>query len=355
MVDPFVATAFVSFYGDVGDAVSARKVFDEMIDPCVVSCNAMIDAYGRNGDLVSADFVFSGMSRRDVFSWTSVISGYTKNGCFREAICFFEEMMGNDDVTGGLVKPNEATFVSVLHACGNVDNSGALYLGKQVHGYMVRSEPKLSDFMGTSLISFYGKMGCFKYAFKVFNMIVVKVVCIWNAMITSLALNGREKDALDMFMAMRKTGLQPNEVTFVSVLTACARAKLVDLGLELFQSMQPWFGVAPKMEHYGCLVDLLGRAGLLREASDFIKTMPFEADASVLGALLGACRMHSDAELADEVGQLLLKLQPGHCGRYVVLSSIYAEAERWEYAASVRKYMIGAGIGKVPAYSVIHR
>lgn len=353
--DPFVKTSFISLYAQLGDLDSARKMFDEILQPCVVSINAMLDAFGKNGDMGSALLMFSKMSIRDVYSWTSVINGYARNERFEEAIAFFGKMMVDEDVVGGVLKPNEATFVSVLSSCANSEGGRALYHGKQIHGYMVKKENDLSVFMGTALISFYGKMGCFEYAERLFSLMVVKEVCTWNAMICSLALNGREKDALEMFMMMKMRGVCPNEVTFVGVLSACARAKFVDLGLEFFHSMQRRFGIVPRMEHYGCVVDLLGRAGLLKEAYEFMERMPFGADASVLGALLGACRIHGGTELANEVGQLLFKLQPQHCGRYVQLSSIYAGEEKWDNAAALRKLMRDAGVKKVPAYSMFHQ
>lgn len=327
-------------------------MFDEISQPCIVSYNAMLDAFGKSGDMGMAISMFLNMPKRDVYSWTSIINDYVRNGCFREAISFFMEMMADEDVIRGFLRPNEATFVSVLSSCANLDDGFALYQGKQIHGYMVRTEKELSVFNGTALISFYGKMGCLKYAFKVFNTMAVKKVCTWNAMICSLASNGRENQALEMFEMMKTSALLPNEVTFVGVLSACARTKLVGLGMELFQSMSHDFAITPMMEHYGCVVDLLGRAGLLKEAYEFVTSMPFEADASVLGALLSACRVHGDVDLGNEVGRQLLELQPDHCGRYVLLSSIYAGAEIWDNAAALRKAMVHAGIQKVPAFSM---
>ncbi|KAL8536773.1 hypothetical protein ACS0TY_012082 [Phlomoides rotata] len=350
--DPFVCTSFLSLYSQIGDICSARKMFDEISQPCIVSYNALLDAFGKSGNMGLAIPMFLNMPKRDVYSWTSIINGYLQNGCFREAISFFREMMADEDVACDFLRPNEATFVSVLSACANLDDGIALSQGKQIHGYMVRIEKELSVYNGTALISFYGKMGCLSYAFKLFNAMAVKKVCTWNAMICSLASNGRESQALDMFETMKSLALCPNEVTFVCVLTACTRTKLVSLGMELFRSMSCDFSITPKMEHYGCVVDLLGRAGLLKEAYEFVKNMPFEADGTVLGALLGACRVHGDLELANEVGRQLLKKRPDHCGQYVLLSSIYAGAEIWDHAAALRKAMAHAGIQKIPAFSM---
>jgi pentatricopeptide repeat protein len=275
-----------------GDLLNACKVFDEISHPSIVEYNAMLDAYAKNGDMSSAYSLFKSMPKRDVVSWTSVINGFAKNGLFGEAIRLFREMMLHDYVKCCFVTPNEATYVSVLSSCANLDERGALYIGKQIHGYIVRNEVFVTIFIGTALIDFYGKAGCLSNAIRVYNQMVVKKVCTWNAIISSLANNGREEQALDMFKKMKGEGLCPNEVTFIAVLTACARAKLVEIGLELFQSMAGEFGLVPIMEHYGCVVDLLARAGLLGEASEFIRRMPFEPDASVFGALLGACKIH---------------------------------------------------------------
>jgi pentatricopeptide repeat protein len=340
-------------YSQFGYLLNACKVFDEISHPCIVEYNATLDAYAKNGDMGSACCLFKSMPKRDVVSWTSVINGFAKNGLFGEAIRLFREMMLHDDVKCCFVKPNEATYVSVLSSCANLDERGVLCIGKQIHGYIVRNEVFVTVFIGTALIDFYGKVGCLSNAIRVYNQMMVKKVCTWNAIISSLANNGREEQALDMFKKMKGEGLCPNEVTFIAVLTACARAKLVEIGLELFQSMAGEFGLVPIMEHYGCVVDLLGMAGLLREASEFIRRMSFEPDASALGALLGACKIHGAIDLGNEVGSRLLELQPQHCGQYVALSSIHVGVNRWGVAADIRKTMVEARIRIVPACSLI--
>ena len=351
--DLFTQTSLVVLYARLGNLSDACRMFEEIAQPCVVSSNAMLDALGKNGDMESALLLFDSMAERDVVSWTSIINGFGRNRRFGEAIQFFVKMMGHEDVRRCLVKPNEATFVSVLFSCSNLDGVGALHYGKHIHGYIIRNEVELTVFMGTALIALYGKMGCLENAMKTFEGMVVKGVCTWNAMISSLACNGREKQALDLFEKMKMQGLRPDEVTFIAVITACARSKSVELGLGFFQSMQCDFRVVPRMEHYGCVVDLLGRAGLLEEAAEFIKRMPFDPNATVLGPLLGACKVHGAIELGNEVGRRLLELQPHHCGRYVTLSNIYAVGEVWSHAADWRKAMIEAGISKIPAYSMI--
>ncbi|KVH93084.1 Pentatricopeptide repeat-containing protein [Cynara cardunculus var. scolymus] len=245
------------------------------------------------------------------------------------------------------------TFVSVLSSCAN-SAVGGLLNGKQIHGYIIKNEDQVTAFTGTALITLYGKTGGLEYAMKVFKSMIKTKVCTWNAMIGALASNGKEKQAFEMFDKMNLGGWHPNAITFVVILAACARAKLIDFGFEVFYSMMPRFGILPRMEHYGCMVDLLGRAGFLAEARDFLKRMPFEPDATVLGALLGACKLHGDIELGDEVAKRLLELQPEKCGQYILLSSIYAEAEKWERASDLRNIMVGAGVEKPPAYSVVN-
>ncbi|KAK4286131.1 hypothetical protein QN277_002732 [Acacia crassicarpa] len=173
-------------------------------------------------------------------------------------------------------------------------------------------------------------------------------------MISSLASNGREKEALNMFEHMKAKGLRPNSITFVAVLTACSRGRLVKEGLDFFRSMSNHYEVVPLMEHYGCVVDLLGRAGHLEEAADIINSMPFQSDTSVLLALLSACRIHGAIDLGEEIGKKLLELQTQHSSQYVLLSSINADKERWDHAADMRKEMVRIGIQKIPAFSVVH-
>ncbi|GAB2210126.1 hypothetical protein Droror1_Dr00015384 [Drosera rotundifolia] len=354
LFDPFIHTSFISLYACMGSLLDARKMFEELPEPCVVSCNAMLDVYAKNGDMGSAIRLFERMPMRDIFSWTSMINGFGITGCYGELIRFFWKMMVNEDVIRGIVRPNEATFVSCLAACSNSDSRGALYQGKQVHGYIIKTETELTCFMGTALITLYGKVGYLSSAKNVFDQLKEKQVCAWNALISSMASNGLEKEALIMFQKMKEQEIRPTGITFVAILTACSRGRYVNLGFELFESMSRDFDIVPKMEHYGCMVDLLGRAGLLMEAEDFMKRMPFEPDDTVLGALLGACKVHGVIELGNEVGRRLLEVDPSHTSRYVALSTINASAGKWGFAAEWRKAMAVFGVQRAPGYSLIH-
>lgn len=354
LCDPFVQTTFIALYAGNNNLADACKVFNEIPHICIVACNAMLHAFCTNGNMESANSLFKHVCKRDVISWSTMINGFARNAKFGKAIQFFAKMMAHRDVLDHLVKPNEATYVGVLSSCANLDGKAALNCAKQVHGYTLVNEINLGVFVGTSLVDVYGKMGCLNYAVNVFNCLDVREVCTWNAMISSLASNGREKEALNMFEDMKAEGLRPNSITFVAVLTACSRGRLVKEGLDLFRSMSNYYKVVPLMEHYGCVVDLLGKAGHLEEAADIINNMPCQPDTSVLLALLSACRIHEAIDLGEEIGRRLLELQTQHCGRYVLLSSINADKERWDHAADIRKEMMQTGIQKIPAFSKVH-
>ncbi|ESW04783.1 hypothetical protein PHAVU_011G124800 [Phaseolus vulgaris] len=351
--DPFILTSLLALYARNQLLPHAHRVFEEFPMVCIVACNAMLNAFSINGHMEAAVAFFERMPQKDVYSWTTVVNGFALNGNFGASIRFFGKMMSHGDVVRGLVKPNEATCASVLSSCANLDGRVALDCGKQVHGYVLMNEAKLGVNVGTSLINLYGKMGRLSNAEKVFRQMVVRKVCTWNAMISSLACHGREKEALDMFEKMKLHGLKPSSITLVAVLTACARGNFVREGLELFRSMWQDFGIEPIMKHYGCVVDLLGRAGHVEEAAEIIRNMPFKPDASVLGAFLGACRIHGAIELGEEIGKKMLKLQRQHCGQYVLLSSMNAEKERWDHAADLRREIMEAGIHEIPAYSMV--
>lgn len=249
--------------------------------------------------------------------------------------------------------PNEAMLVSVLSASANLDGLSAQLNGREIHGYIIRNEAPLTAFLGTALIDMYNKHGLLSYCTSIFKATVEKEVCTWNAMISALACNGKATEALILFEEFRAADMHPNHITFVAVLTACSRQKLVETGLEWFKAMHSRFGVVPLMEHYGCVADLLARAGFLKEAVEFISRMPFEADASVWGALLGSCKVHEDARLVDNVRKELVGLHFGSSGRNMILRNLYAAAERWNDAAEIKIAWEKSGMRKPTGHSWI--
>ena len=339
--DNFVNSGMVKLYSQAGDNPSALKVFDENPLPDMASCNALLDSLCKNGQVAIAERIFYGLPVRDVVSWTTLIDGFLANGFPDEALRLFKEMCREP------TSPNEATLLCALSACANSKALAAPLEGKQLHGYILRKGLHLRAFLGTALIDMYGKRGRVRCAFNVFHQMLHREICTWNAMIATLARNGDEARALDLF---RKLG-RPNALTFVSALTACARAGLVDEGLGLFASMRRDYGIVPGMEHCGCMVDMLGRAALLEEAAEFIAAMPFPADDSVWGALLSACRLHGNAVMATTAAKRLLALKPGQGGRYAALWSTYAGEGMWASAARLKAAMDKTGVRKTPGSS----
>jgi pentatricopeptide repeat protein len=249
------------------------------------------------------------------------------------------------------VKPDEIAILAVLSACAD---SGALHLGEWIHNYIEKH--KLSKIVPiyNSLIDMYAKSGNIRKALQLFENMKHKTIITWTTMITGLALHGLGKEALHVFSCMEKEGrVKPTEVTFIAVLSACSHVGLVELGRDYFTSMRSRYGIEPKIEHYGCMVDLLGRAGHLQEAKELVSRMPFEPNAAIWGSLLAASTRCGDAELAEEALRHLTVLEPGHSGNYSLLSNTYASLGRWSESREARKVMRDAGVEKVPGVSFI--
>eukprot|EP01018_Ginkgo_biloba_P010846 Gb_36538 [translate_table: standard] len=310
----------------------------------VVVATALVDMYATCGNIDIARQCFDKMSIRNVVSWSSIIVVYARNGLAKEALTLFNEMLLQD------IKPDSVTMVSVLPACAQLL---ALQQGKQIHGYVIRSGFGLEVAVATALIDMYAKCGSIEIARQLFERMPIRNVVSWNAMIQGYGMHGHGKDALALFSQMRQMGMMPDHITFIGVLSACSHAGLVDKGLQYFDCMSEEYCIVPKVEHYACMVDLLGRAGHLDEALDFITKMPLEPNAVVWGALLGACRIHGNIKLGEHVAERLFDLEPKNAGRYVLLSNIYAAAGRWVDVARVRTMMRERGLKKTPGCSLI--
>lgn len=324
-----------------------------------------IHFYARNQDVVSARRVFDEMSMRSTETWNSMIAGYCSqrervNRCaFNAALILLRDMMV--DVCG--VKPNDTTMVSVLSAASQL---GILESGTCIHGYIEKTiyAPENDVYIGTGLVDMYSKCGCLDSAMCIFERMREKNVLTWTAMTTGLAVHGKGKEALEVLDAMEAYGIKPNEVTFTSLLSACCHAGLVEEGLSLFDSMDR-FGVVALRQHYGCIVDLLGRAGHLQEAYDFISNMKVKPDAILWRSLLGACKVHGDMLIGEKVAKVLLHIQPGQkfvstsniaemSEDYIALSNVYASADRWEDVKMVREVMKHKGLEPKPGFSSVH-
>eukprot|EP01018_Ginkgo_biloba_P011244 Gb_34298 [translate_table: standard] len=310
----------------------------------VIAGTALIDMYTKCGNMESAYQLFDNMSARNVVSWNAMIVGYTQNAQANEALTLFHQMQ----LEG--IRPDRATMVSVLPACAHL---AALQQGKWIHGYIIRSGFEPDVCVGTALIDMYAKCGSIEIACQIFEKMSQRDVVSWSAMIAGYGMHGQGKDALALFSQMQETGMKPNPITLTSVLYACSHAGLVDEGWKYFNCMSRDFCITPGMDHYACMVDLLGRAGRLDEAQDFIKKMPIEANAEVWGPLLGACRIHCNIELGESVAEHLFNMEPKNAGNYVLLSNIYAAASKWDGVTKVRTMMKERGVTKTPGCSLI--
>eukprot|EP01018_Ginkgo_biloba_P008766 Gb_30991 [translate_table: standard] len=340
----FVGGSLVDMYVKCRRLEDARKVFDKMPEGNVVSWTAMIAGYAQNGDVDEALKLFEQMPERNVVSWTAMIAGYTQNGHFDGALELFRQMQLTE------VKSDSDFFASVLPALANL---AALQRGREVHEDIIRTGFQSNVFVGSALIDMYAKCGSIEDARRVFDKMPERNVVSWTAMIVGYAMHGCGREALQLFQQMQRSGMKPNLVTFVGVLSACCHAGLVDDGYQYFDRMCRDYHLTPEIEHYCCMVDLLGRAGLLNEAHDFINKMPIKPNATVWVSLLAACRVHTNVELAERVSEHLFVLDPENATHYVLLSNIYAAAGRWDDIQKVRQLMKDRGVKKTPGCSRI--
>eukprot|EP01018_Ginkgo_biloba_P001826 Gb_02379 [translate_table: standard] len=342
--DAFVETALVDMYAKCGTIENARQVFDKIHPGNVVLRNAMIAGYAQNGYVDEALKLFQELPERNVVSWTAMIAGYVQNGYFEEALKYFQRMQ----LEG--VKSNSKTFASVLPACANL---AAVEQGKEIHGEIIRRGFQSDAFAVNALVNMYAKCGNIENARYLFDRMLQPDVVSWTVIIAGYATNGCGKEALKLFEEMQQSGTNPDHATFVGVLSACCHAGLVDEGRRYFECMSQYYHITPTLEHHGCMVDLLGRAGHLDEAHSFIRKMPIEPDAVVWGCLLGACRMHNNVELGEYVVERLTKLEPKDAAPYLLLSNMYAAAGRWDEIEKVRRMMNGRRVKKNPGCSWI--
>lgn len=285
------------------------------------------------------------MPEQNDVSYSAMVSGYVKNGLFREGIELFRKLKN-----GVGVKLNNSLLVSVLSACAAV---GAFEEGKWVQSYAEENGLDYDLQLGTAMIDFYMKCGSVQQAEEVFGKMKTKDVAAWSAMIMGLTINARNHEALELFAKMEKVGPRPNAVTFIGVLTACNHKHLWGEAVTLFRHMRENYGIVAWIEHYGCVVDVLARSGMIEEALVFIKNMEVEPDGAIWGSLLNGCMLHGYVDLGQRIGKYLIEFEAGHSGRYVVLANVYASMGKWEGVFEMRKLMKERGVPVVSAWSFI--
>ncbi|KAJ7542118.1 hypothetical protein O6H91_10G090800 [Diphasiastrum complanatum] len=310
----------------------------------VIVGNTLVDMYAKCKCIEDARELFNYMSERDVVSWSAMIAGYAQNGLGKEALALYEQMKQEG------VQPDIVTFTCVLSACASL---AALEQGKQLHFDIIKRGFQSDVIVGSTLVDMYAKCGCIEDARELFNYMSERDVVSWSAMIAGYAQNGLGKEALALYEQMKQEGVQPDNVTFTCVLSACAHSRLVDEGRYVFDSMCKDHDVTPTKEHYACMVDLLARAGCWADAELFINKMPIQPDSVVWMTLLGAARNHGHVEIGRRAFDLVVKLEPKNAAPYVLLSNIYAAAGRNDELAKIRNEMKDAGLKTIHGCSWI--
>ncbi|XP_057857503.2 putative pentatricopeptide repeat-containing protein At3g13770, mitochondrial [Cryptomeria japonica] len=327
---------------------NGRQIHAHMVktgfDSNVSVGNSLVTMYAKCASIGDASRIFNKMSERNLISWNAMIAGYARGGLGEETLQLFNQIQRSG------LKADLFTFPSTVSACAGLAN---LEEGKQVHAQIIKTGFDADVSMQNAIVTLYAKCGSIVDALKEFNNISERNVISWNAMIAGYAQHGYGKEALQLFDQMHQEDIIANHITFVGVLSACSHVGLVDEGRNYFYSMECEYNMLPRFEHYACMVDLLGRAGQLNEAEEFINQMPFEPDALVWRTLLGACKVHGNLLLGERAAQALIEIEPQDSATYVLLSNIYAKAGRTNDAEKVRKVMKDRGVKKEPGRSWI--
>ncbi|CAN1267502.1 Putative pentatricopeptide repeat-containing protein At5g13230, mitochondrial [Linum perenne] len=345
-LDLFARNVLLNLYVNVGSLLDARKVFDEMPERNTISWTALIDAYSVSGLVECARRAFDEIVCKDMVSWTGMVACYAENDRFRDSLQVFSEMRKSG------FSPNHFTLAAVVKACVGLD---AFHLGKSLHGCSLKTRTKYDEntVVGNALIDMYAKCGSIKDAHLVFESLSKNDEVSWNTMISGYSMHGLSGEALRVFDTMQESGVRPNQMTFVGVLSACSNGGLLDRGEAYFKLMVEDYGIEPCMEHYSCMVWLLGRSGNLNRAYKLIQEMPLEPTLMAWRALLGSCVIHNDTELGKLCAEHILEIEPEDESTHVLLSNMYAKTGSWRDVASVRRSMKRKGVNKEPGLSWI--
>jgi pentatricopeptide repeat protein len=310
---PSLVACLISTYARCDRTHPARKILDQVFcwDFDLVSVNIIIESLMKNGECDFAKKVFYKMPTRDVVTWNSIIGGFVKNVRFQEALRFFRDMLGSN------VQPDASTFASIMSGCARF---GSLKNAQWVHALVIENKIELNSILSAALVDMYAKCGRIQTAKEVFDSVRRDDVSVWNAIINGLASHGLGSDALALFSKMELENVLPDSITFIGILTACSHCGLVEQGWKYFDLMRNCYSIEPQLQHYGAMVDLLGRAGRLEEAYAIIDSMPMEPDIVIWRALLSACKTYKKPALGEIAIANISRLRSGD---YVLLSNIY--------------------------------
>ncbi|KAJ4811251.1 Pentatricopeptide repeat-containing protein [Rhynchospora pubera] len=320
----------------------AKKLFDLMPQKNLVACTAMITGYCKKGMVACARKIFGLIQDKDTVSWNAMLAGYAQNGHFEEALKLHIQM-----VQAG-VKPDHATLISSLTACSSL---ALLQQGRIIHAIAIKTMLNSYTPLCNALITMYSKCGSMNDSELVFCGIRCRGLVSYNTIIAAYAQHGNYLNVITFFKEMEQNGIDPDETTFLGLLSACGHVGKVKDSLKWFDLMVSKYNLTPQSEHYGCIVDILSRSGELEKASTYIKKMSNTAENAGWGSLLGACKTHSNVELGELAANNILKLDSQSSGAYVMLSNIYASAGMWGAVNKVRRLMREKGVKKLPGYS----
>ncbi|XP_021298324.1 pentatricopeptide repeat-containing protein At3g14730 [Herrania umbratica] len=355
-ISSFTVTGVLSVFAMIGDFENGRAVHGVVVkmgyDSSIIVSNALIDMYGKCKFVAEALEIFKMMAERDIFSWNSIMFVHVQCGDHDETLRLFGRMLRDG------IRPDLITLTTVFPSCTQM---AALMHGRAIHGYMIinglskdgNSEDIDDVLINNGIMDMYAKCGSVREAHLVFDKMSHKDVASWNILIMGYGMHGYGSEALDIFSLMCKSDFKPDDVTFVGVLSACSHGGFVSLGRQILGQMKSRYGVVPTIEHYTCVVDMLGRAGQLEEAYQLALTSPTEANAVVWRAVLAACRLHGNSDMAEVAAKHVFQLEPEHCGSYVLMSNVYVAAGKYEEVLDVRNMMRQQNVRKLPGCSWI--
>ena len=375
----FIWNGLTNLYAKCGDIDRARWMFDSLVNKNVVSWNIMISGYLINGepkkcidlfremqmagikpdqvslsDVISAYFqtrcideaikTFNDVTEKDKICWTSMIVNCAQNGREEDALFLFVKMLGEN------VTPDSFTISTVVSSCAKL---ASLFQGQAIHAKAILMGVDDDLLVSSALIHMYSKCGVTSDACLVFEMMPNRNVVSWTAIIGGYAQNGQDLQALAFYERMLEENMKPDNVTLIGVLSACVHANLIEKGQEYFDSISKNHGMTPTLDHYACMICLLGRSGHIDKALDLVRSMPYEPNSLIWSTLLSVCAMKNDTKTAEMAAEHLFKLDPFNAGPYIILSNMYASFGRWKDVASIRSLMKINNVKKFPAYSWI--